>query len=553
MARERVVAGALDLERRALVRAVMAGVLVAGASVGLAGTSAWLIVRAAERPAILSLTFPMGLVQVFALAKAAGRYLERTQTHDAALSVMGHVRARVARTLEPLLPAGLGPRSADVVDTVLRDVDRVQDLLTTVIGPLLASTVAGLGTVVLCGVLVPWAGGAVALGLLASGVALPGLAARLGAGPERELDDVRRSMVDLFARAAHSGDEYVMAGASGALVGEWTALEARFDRAETRRTLARGLIVALHTLVAGTTALVVAVLSASAFEHGRLGTSLLAVPALLSIAALELISGVSPSLVGLPGDRRALERVEALGGRPAPVAEPLVEGPGVRRASSVVARSLTQRYGGESVLEGVDLDLVAGDCVVIHGSSGSGKTTLARLVAKFLDPSEGTLSLGGIDYAALSSRQVRERVGFVDDAPYLFSTTLAGNLRVVVPGASDDELRDALVRAGLATLLESAPEGLATPIDGVRGGVSGGERRRLGLARELLVTRDVVVLDEPTEGLDEASAEGVRAQLASTYRDGIVLVVSHFARDDRFATRSLELVRGTLRERAPSA
>ena len=133
-------------EKRAIARALAAGLLVTLSTVGLAGTSAWLIVRAAQRPSVLSLTVPMGLVQLFALAKAAGRYVERTQTHRAALGVMGHVRATVAALLEPLVPAGLGPRSAEVVDLVLRDVDRVQDLLTAVAGPLVTSVAAGLVT-----------------------------------------------------------------------------------------------------------------------------------------------------------------------------------------------------------------------------------------------------------------------------------------------------------------------------------------------------------------------------------------------------------------------
>ena len=123
MATDHVLRHALGVERTALRRAVLAGLLVSLSTIGLSGTSAWLIVRAAQEPAVLSLTVPMGLVQLFALAKAAGRYLERTQTHRAALGVLGHVRASVARLLEPLVPAGLGPRSSDVVDLVVRDVD----------------------------------------------------------------------------------------------------------------------------------------------------------------------------------------------------------------------------------------------------------------------------------------------------------------------------------------------------------------------------------------------------------------------------------------------
>ena len=183
MATNGVLASSLRLERRAVRRALYAGLLVGLSTIGLAATSAWLIVRAAQEPVVLSLTLPMGLVQLFALAKASGRYLERTQTHQSALSVMGHVRARVARVLEPLVPAGLGPRSADAVDLVVRDVDRVQDLLTAVAAPLFTSAVAGVATVVVSGLIVPWSALTLAGALAMSAVVAPVAAARLGEGP----------------------------------------------------------------------------------------------------------------------------------------------------------------------------------------------------------------------------------------------------------------------------------------------------------------------------------------------------------------------------------
>jgi ABC-type transport system involved in cytochrome bd biosynthesis fused ATPase/permease subunit len=178
----------------------------------------------------------MGLVQLFALAKAAGRYLERTQTHRAALGVMGHVRASVARLLEPLVPAGLGPRSSDVVDVVVRDVDRVQDLLTAVAGPLLTSAVAGVVTVAITAAIVPLSALSLLVALVLTAAVLPWAAARLGYRSEVEIDAVRAGMVGLFDRVSQGGDEYVMAGAAESLGEELAELERRYDRANFRRT-----------------------------------------------------------------------------------------------------------------------------------------------------------------------------------------------------------------------------------------------------------------------------------------------------------------------------
>ncbi len=543
-----IVRAALLRERSALWRALAAGLLVTLSTVGLAGTSAWLIVRAAQRPVVLSLTVPMGLVQLFALAKAAGRYAERTQTHRAALGVMGRVRASLAQLLEPLIPSGLGPRSADVVDVVLRDVERVQDLLSAVAGPLLTSIVAGLVTVVVSGLIAPWTALSLLVALLLTAVLLPSLAARLGERSEDEMDEVRSKMVALFDGVAQGGDEYLMTGASLALEGQLAALEQRFDPAHHRHLAIAGVVTALTTLTVGVATIVALGLSAIAYREGHVGQALIAIPALFNVAVLELIGGVAPALTGLRGDRAALARLDALRDVPSPVSEPDLPGPTTAAEAAISMTDISHYYGDEHVLANVSLHLAPGDVVVLNGPSGGGKTTLARLLARFLDPTSGSVDLGGIDYRLLQSGQVREHVGFVDDDPHVFSTTLAGNLRIARPAATDDELRNACQTAGLAPFLDSLPEGLETELGGPSTGLSGGEQRRLGVARELLAHRHVVIFDEPTEGLDDSSAAQVLRAVENNYQSGAVLVISHRDADQVAATRRLELVGRSLRE-----
>ncbi len=544
-------ASALRSESRSCRRAVAAGVFVSFSSIGLAGTSAWLIVRAAQRPAILSLTFVMGLVQLFALSKAAGRYLERMQTHDSALAVMGRVRSRVARVLEPLIPAGLGPRSDEVVDVALRDVERVQNLLTVVAGPLVASSLAALATLVVSGLVVPASAAVLSAGLVLSVGVLPTLGARWGRRSEAELDCVRRLTVGLYARAALSGDEYVMTGADEALFEELEDLEKRADRALLRGAWARAAVSSLLTLVAGSTALTVALVTAKALVDHDLSRALLAVPTLLSVAVLELVGGVAPTMVGLFGDREALARIDQLSQRVPPVREPSLTHARVLEGDEVTLEDVGVRFGGVHVLSELSLQLTPGSYTVMRGPSGAGKTTLARVIAKFLDPSSGRLALSSTDYRQLTSAQVRNHVGFVDDAPYVFATSLAGNLRIARPDATDEELRDALRDAGLSTLLEGATEDLATPLGGEGDRLSGGERRRLGVARELLVSRNVVVFDEPTEGLDGAQADELRRTISSRYHDAAVLIISHLPGEELVATREIQLIDGKVIQETP--
>jgi thiol reductant ABC exporter CydC subunit len=543
-----VLVRALGEEQAPIRHAVLAGLLVSLSTIGLSGTSAWLIVRAAQEPAILSLTVPMGLVQLFALAKAAGRYLERTQTHRAALGVMGHVRASVARLLEPLVPAGLGPRSSDVVDVVVRDVDRVQDLLTAVAGPLLTSAVAGVVTVAITAAIVPLSALSLLVALVLTAVVLPWAAARLGYRSEAEIDAVRAGMVGLFDRVSQGGDEYVMAGAAESLGEELAELERRYDRANFRRTLLMGVISGLTTLVSGLCVVTTVLVSALGLRSGHLAPALLAVPALLSVTVLELVGGVAPMLVGLRGDRAALARLEALADVGAPVTEPDVGGLFDTASASLRASNVGATFADTVALRDVSFELRRGDVVALSGPSGGGKTTFARLLAKFLDPREGVLQVGGADYATLRSEQVRQVVGFVDDAPHVFATTLAGNLLIANPHASDDELVVALDGAGLRALLASMPEGLDTKLGGATTGLSGGEQRRLGVAREMLVRRPIIIFDEPTEGLDEETASLVMDRIVAAFGEGAVLVISHRDADYVHATRRAVIANGQLRE-----
>jgi thiol reductant ABC exporter CydC subunit len=535
-------------ERRAIRRALAAGVGVALSSVGLAGTSAWLIVRAAERPAVLSLTVPMGLVQLFALAKAGGRYVERTTTHAAALGVVGRLRAGVARLLEPLVPAGLGPRSAEVVDLAVRDVDRVQDLVSVVMGPLVTSVAAGLVTVAVSGLIVPATAISLLVALGLNAVLWPSLAARAGRRSEGELDDVRADLVALVDDLAQHGDEVVMAGAWRAWDERREQLEDRYDVALRRQQRTAAVVSAVTVATAGATAIVTILLVRGALVNGDLARSLLAVPVLAALASLELVGTVAPALVGWRGDWAALGRLEALGGLAAPVREPAASGSWDTAASgTVVARDVTCAYDATTTLRGT-FDLGPGDVAVIEGPSGSGKTTAARLLAKFLDPVAGHVAIDGVDYRELRGDQVRERVGLVADEPYVFATSLAGNLRVARPDATDEELRDACRAAQLGDWLATRPEGLDTPLGGATTGLSGGEQRRLGVAREFLRDRCVVVLDEPTEGLDDATARALLATLRARYRDRALLVVSHHESDREGATRRFVTRDGWVRE-----
>ena len=542
-----VLRAALAHERRSVVIALSASVAVSVATVALSGSAAWLIVRSAQRPALLSLTLLMGVVQLLALGKAAGRYAERVGTHEAALRIMSRVRAMTAIRLEPLVPAGLGARSADVVETVIGDVDKVQDLLVSVAGPVSANLIASLCAVAVGVLIAPSTALAFVLGVVLVGIVVPLGAARAGARPQRALTDARDRLRHALDDAARSGDEYVGLGAGHVLYARVASAEGAYDRAAARLARRAGLFGALNVVITGLTVVAIVAGTQGALEHHGLAVSLLAVPALLALSVLDLVGAASGSLLGVHSGLTSLHRLDALVSRPWPTHDPASPAP-LSARSDVVLRDAEVWRDERRVLEHVDLAWEPGAVVVISGPSGMGKTSLAHVVTRFIESRGGDATLGGVAYHRLAGLQVRTRVGYVDDDPHVFATTLGANLRVARPDATDDEVLGALRAAGLAPLLSTLPEGLATELGGAATGLSGGERRRLGVAREFLSGRPVMVLDEPTEGLDGSEARALLREVRRRQRDGVVVVISHQHLDHLEATTRLTVRDGTVRE-----
>jgi ATP-binding cassette subfamily C protein CydCD len=257
--------------------------------------------------------------------------------------------------------------------------------------------------------------------------------------------------------------------------------------------------------------------AASAVSGPRVGLLVLLPLALLDVTAplaeagarAERTRAAGRRLAGLEGTRPAVE--EPLVPRPAPAAHDLE------------LAGVSAGWDGRPVLTGLALELPAGRRIGVVGPSGSGKSTLAALLLRFIDPSEGSVDLSGVPLRQLALDDVRRDVGLVDDDPYVFATTLAENIRLARPSATDADVEETLRRAHLGDWLDGLPDGLHTWLGDGHGQVSGGERARIGLARSLLLDQPVLVLDEPIAHLDRATAAAVAADLLDA-ADGRSLV-----------------------------
>jgi thiol reductant ABC exporter CydC subunit len=513
-----------------LALAGLAGTLAAASSVGLLATSAWLISRAAQHPPVLYLMVAAAAVQAFGLGRAVFRYAERLAGHDAALRILARTRVACYDRLERLAPTGLAAfRSGDLISRLVADIDSLADRWLRVRLPYAAALAAGAGAVIISAVLLPDAGLILAVSLLVAALAAPAVAMGISRREEREIAPRRGDLAAASLDLLRGARELTVYGGADRALRHAERADRVMVRSEIRCAYGRGTGAAVTALAAGTAVWGAVVLGVPAVGSWALAGAALAVVVLTPLAAHEVFGGLAPAAQQLPRLRSAAGRVSAVLARPDPVAEPAVPAAAPGPPYGIEIRGLSARWepDGAEVLRAVDLTIPAGQRVAVTGPTGAGKTSLAMVLLRFLDPSAGVVTLGGSDITTLDGGTVREIVGLCAQDAHIFDSTLAENLRLARPEASDCDLREALRRARLLEWADGLPGGLDTPVGEHGARLSGGQRQRLALARVLLADFPVVILDEPAEHLDEQTADALTRDLLSATAGRTVLLITH--------------------------
>ena len=179
------------------------------------------------------------------------------------------------------------------------------------------------------------------------------------------------------------------------------------------------------------------------------------------------------------------------------------------------------------VLKNLNFEIKKGDKIGIFGPSGIGKSTLFRLLLRFYDPNSGTISFNHIDLKDLSFNEIYQRIGMLEQETYLFDDTIFNNIAIAKEGASLDEVKKAAEKAGIASLIDTLPEGYNTEMGQMASRLSGGEKQRIGIARIMLACPDIIVMDEPTSALDVFHEKELLHTLKTEYSDATWLIISH--------------------------
>lgn len=453
------VAMSLLRPRRArLAAAIALGVLSLGSALALAVVAAWLIARAWEQPPILDLTIAVVAVRALGISRGVLGYCERLATHDTALRAAGNARSLLYRRLADAPPeTAMRWHGGELVSRLGGSVDELADVIVRALIPIAVAVVLSAAAVVALAFASVTAAAVLAVALVVAGVVAPWLAARAAAHAEALAvrHHARRDTAGMLA--LDHAPELRVAGRLDPLIAESTREHRDWGRASDRAARPAAVAAAVPTLAMGA-AVLGAALSAMALASTAAPTTV-AILMLLPLSAFESTSALPAAAAHLVRARIAARRLADL------------SAPSVSRPRP----SMTPVH------------LRRGDRLAVVGPSGSGKTTLLMGIA---EEHQDPLTAGY----------------FAEDA-HLFDTTVRDNLLVARGDATDAELTSALDTVGMRRWLDALPDGLSTVLTGGAAAVSAGQRRRLLLARALVSSFPIVLLDEPTEHLDAADAD----------------------------------------------
>ncbi|MGL5768193.1 MAG: heme ABC transporter ATP-binding protein/permease CydC, partial [Plesiomonas shigelloides] len=538
----RVLLPFLVLYRRHWIRmtlGILLSILALGASIGLLALSGWFLAASAlAGMTIAAKTFnymlPAGGVRGLAIGRTATRYFERVVSHDATFRVLTRLRVFCFSRLIPLSPGGLARfRRTELLNRLVADVDTLDHIYLRLISPLLSALVVISSTTLLLSLLdtrLALTLGGIMLALL---LILPVIFYHAGKPIGRDITAQRSRYRVQLVEWLQANAELVLFGALRRVREQLDATERQWQQRQAQEASLAAWSQSLVVLASGLTAVLMLWLAADHVGGNPHPGALLALFVFVTLAAFEALAPVASAFLHLGQVMASAERVQDVISQTPPVqfvTEPEDKASAGETAANPALQLNIQHvtFGytpDQPVLRDVSLHLAAGERIALLGKTGCGKSTLLNLLTRAYDPQHGSIALGDTDIRLLPESQLRQAISVVSQRVHIFSATLRQNLLLGDPRASDAHLSDVLRDVGLDTLLDG--EGLDMWLgDGGRP-LSGGEQRRLGIARALLHNAPLMLLDEPTEGLDADTEHKILALLETHSRGKSVIAVTH--------------------------
>lgn len=501
------------------------------ASIGLLALSGWFLAASALAGLAGLFTFnymlPAAGVRGAAIFRTAGRYAERVVSHDATFRVLAHLRVFTFQKILPLSPGSIARfRQAELLNRLVADVDTLDHLYLRVISPLVSAAVVI--AVVTAGLSLLDTGLALTLGaiLLLLLLLIPPIFYRAGKPIGAELTALRGQYRTDLAAWLQGQAELVVFGAAESFRAVLNATEQRWQQRQWQQTSLGGLAQALLILASGLTVTLLLWLAAAGIGGNTQPGALIALFVFAGLAAFEAMMPIAGAFQHLGQVVASATRVKQIIDRQPEVCFP-AQGANAAATAALSLRQVDFTYPGQPqpVLRNITLDVAPGEHIALLGRTGCGKSTLLQLLTRAWDIDSGNISLNGQPLASYSESTLRAMTTVVNQRVHVFSSTLRENLQLAAPGATDAQFNAVLRQVGLDKLLEN--EGLNAWLGEGGRQLSGGEQRRLGIARALLHPAPLLLLDEPTEGLDAETERQILQLLRQHCRGKTLILITH--------------------------
>lgn len=512
--------------RKALALALLLGVLTFGFASALMVTSGYLVSASAMVETILFLHLPLIFVRIFGVGKPILQYLERLTSHDWVLRMTSGLRLKLYEALErDAVFFRATHRTGDVLGLLAEDVGHIQNLYLRTVVPTVVAWVVYVVLIACLGWFSLWLALAMLLVLGVAVFLVPLVSVLANAARQTRHKQMKNELYADLADNVLGVSDWVFAGRGEEYLTrhkaheeQMRAVQERMERFGRRRDL---VVQALFGLCA---VLLLVWAGATFGPQGGDAANWIAAFVLGFFPLIDAFAPLSSAAVQAGAYRDSIARLNEL-----PASEEDAVCPRVPEAPfDVRVEGVTYRYPStqRAVLSELSLVVPQGQRIAVLGRSGAGKSTLATLVRGDVRPDEGRVSIGGVVAADLGD-EAATWIGVIQQRTYLFNMTLGENLRLGRPDATDAQVLDALDKVGLGPLVERLPKGLDTMVDEAGLRFSGGERHRVALARVLLQDVPVVILDEPTVGLDPLTERALLQTLFEALAGKTVIMITH--------------------------
>ncbi|MBI9044937.1 MAG: thiol reductant ABC exporter subunit CydC [Anaerolineaceae bacterium] len=518
---------------RPFSKKVLLSILVGSATVfsavGLLGTSAFLISKAALRPSIAELQVAIVGVRFFGLSRGVFRYLERLISHSINFQLISELRGWFYNIIEPLVPARLQIiQTGDLLARGVQDIENLEDFYVRAIAPPLTALLVTAGISLFVGNYGADYVWIFAFGMFLSGVAVPALTRLISKSAEEEqVGTLTRLNVAVLDGILGLGD-LQMAGRSNEHTQNVLSISEELGKNQNKLGFYQGLAQGLHVLISNLTFLGILAIGVPMVRNSTLDGAIYAVLALIVLAGFEAVEPLGLTAQKLSSSLKSGENLLVLAEKE-PEIPNILESESLKSIHTLQIKNLDFSYHDdlEPALNDINLRIAEGQKVAIMGYSGAGKSTLVNLLVRFWDYQIGEILVDGKSIKHILPEDIRGQISVVSPISYIFGGTVLQNFQIADSEISEEEVESILNSVNLTSWLHELPNGLHTWIgeNGVQ--MSGGQRQRFIIARALLERKPFIILDEPTIHLDLHIRKEIIDLLLGVFSEKNIIWITH--------------------------